>query len=125
VGKLDLEGELEILGEELARLRAAGEPLEELNAFLDKHGFRVPVKAMQPEVDRTSKQILDYLAENNQPRTRVEIEDHVEGRTAHKRMALKNLCITGEVVKVGTGVKGDPLHYDLAITGGGNNNQNE
>jgi hypothetical protein len=122
VGKLDLKGELEILGEELARVRAAGEPLEELDAFLDKHGIRVPVKAMQPEVDPTCKQILDYLAETNEPRTRVEIEDHVEGRTAHKRTALKNLCTTGKVVKAGTGVKGNPLHYGLAIKGGGNNN---
>ena len=122
VGKQDLEGELEILGEELARVRAAGEPLEELTAFLDKHGIRVPVKAMQPDVDRTSTQILDYLAESNESRTRVEIESHVEGRTTHKRMALKNLCTTGEVVKAGTGVKGDPLHYGLEITGGGNNN---
>jgi hypothetical protein len=122
VGKLHLKGELEIFGEEFARIRAAGEPLEKLNVFLDKHGIHVPVNAMQPEVDRTSKRILDYLAESNEPRTRVEIEDHVEGRTAHKRTALKNLCTTGKVVKVGAGVKGDPLHYALAIKGGGNNN---
>lgn len=119
---LDLGGELEILGEELARMRAAGEPVEDVHAFLDKHGIHVPVEAVQPEVDRTSKQILDYLAESSEQRTRMEIEHHVEGRTAHKRAALKHLCTTGKVVKAGAGFKGDPLYYGLATKWDGNNN---
>jgi hypothetical protein len=122
VGKLDLKGELEILGEELARIKAAGEPLEGLHAFLAKHGIQVPVLAVRPQIDRISKQILDYLAGSNEPRTRVEIEARVEGRTAHKRTALKNLCTTGKVVKGGAGFRGDPLHYSLATEGDGNNN---
>jgi hypothetical protein len=99
---LDLGGELEILGEELARMRAAGEPIEEVHAFLAKHGIHVSELVKQPQVDRVGKQILDYLAESNESRTRVEIEDHVEGRTGQKRTVLKNLCITGKVAKVGT-----------------------
>lgn len=93
-----------------------------MHAFLAKHGIFMPLPAVQPEIDRFSKQILDYLAEINESRTRVEIEDHVEGRTAQKRTALKNLCITGKVVKLGTGVKGDPLRYILATKWDGNNN---
>ncbi len=119
---LDLGGELEILGEELARMRAVGEPMEEVHSFLAKHGIHVPVLVVQPQVDRVSEQILDYLAGSNRPCTRVEIEAHVEGRTGQKRTALKTLCITGKVVRVGTGVKGNPLHYVLATKWDGNNN---
>ena len=122
VGKLDLGGELEVLGEELARMRAAGEPVEEMHTFLAKHGIHVPVLVVQPQVDRVSKQILDYLAGSNEPCTRVEIEAHIKGRTTHKRTALKNLCTIGKVVRDGAGFKGDPLQYSLATEGGGNNN---
>ncbi len=120
VGTLDIERELEILGEELARV-AVGEPLEDLHAFLAKYGIYVPVKVVRPEVDRTSKRILDYLAESNEPRTRVEIEDHVEGRTAHKRAALKNLYTTGIVVKRGAGWSGHSTagHFASSDASGG------
>ena len=46
---LDLGGELEILGEELARMRAVGEPMEEVHSFLAKHGIHVPVLVVQPQ----------------------------------------------------------------------------
>jgi len=42
MGRKDLEWALEILGEELARAEATGEPLEELRAHLAERGFSVP-----------------------------------------------------------------------------------
>ncbi len=77
-------------------------------------GVQLPAPQVSPETEaliRISERILDYLGRSYEPRTRVKIEAHVEGRTAHKRTALKNLCATGRVVESGAGTKGDPLRY--------------
>jgi hypothetical protein len=66
---------------------------------------------------RISERILGYLARSNEPRTRSEIEAHVEGRTVHKRAALKELRANGRVVQSGRGTKGDPFGYRPAESG--------
>jgi hypothetical protein len=111
----DLDAALEILSEESARVEAAGEPLEDLRAYLAKHGFRVSELPIPAEATRISAQILDYLDRSDEPRTRVELEAYVKGRTAHKRTALKNLCTTGKVVSSGAGSRGNPLRYGTRI----------
>jgi hypothetical protein len=110
-----LDAGLEILSEEFARVKAAGERLEDLRAYLAEHGFRVSELPIPAEYTRISAQILDYLGRSDESRTRVEIEAHVEGRTARKRTALKNLCTTGKVVLSGRGSKGNPLRYGTRI----------
>jgi hypothetical protein len=60
---------------------------------------------------RMSERILGYLERSNEPRTRSEIETHVEGRTVHKRTVIKALCASGRVVRSGRGTKGDPFRY--------------
>jgi putative DNA primase/helicase len=67
----------------------------------------------EAEATRIAEAIISYLGGTEEPRTRVEIEAHVEGRTTHKRAALKSLCATGEVSESGAGSKGDPLRYRL------------
>ena len=57
------------------------------------------------EVDagRIGEAIAAYLAGCNEPQTRVQIEAHVEGKTKHKRTALKTLCAAGRVSESGAG----------------------
>jgi len=52
--------------------------------------------------------IVAYLTSCDDAQTRVQIETHVEGKTKHKRTALKALCAAGRVSESGAGAKGDP-----------------
>jgi hypothetical protein len=110
-----LDDVLEILSDEYARVKAAGEPLEDLRAYFAEHGLRVSELPVPAKVSRIGAQILDYLNRSDEPQTRVELEGHVIGRTAHKRAALKNLCTTGKVVLSGASSKGNPLRYGTRI----------
>jgi hypothetical protein len=67
----------------------------------------------EAEAGRIGEAIVAYLAGCIEPLTRVQIETHVEGKTKHKRAALKALCAAGRVSESGAGAKGDPLRYEL------------
>jgi hypothetical protein len=71
------------------------------------------VERSEAEAGRISEAIVAYLAGSDEPQTRVQIEAHVEGKTKHKRTALKALCAAGRVSESGAGAKGDPLRYAL------------
>jgi putative DNA primase/helicase len=71
------------------------------------------VERAQADTSRIVEQILDYLRGSDESHTRVDIETHVEGKTAHKRAALKSLTGTGQVTFTGTGSKGDPFLYRI------------
>ncbi len=108
----------ELLTEALTVLEADGEDVREARQWLADHGVQLPVPQASPETEaliRISEQILDYLGRSDEPRMRVEIEARVEGRTAHKRTALKNLCTIGKVVLSGAGSKGKPPRYGTRI----------
>jgi len=93
--------------------------VQDARRWFADYGVELPTLPVSPEdqaVIRISEQIFDYLRRSKEPQTRVEIEAHVKGRTAHKCTALKNLCASGRVVESGAGSKGDPLRYDLAKT---------
>lgn len=105
-----------LLAEALAVLEADGEDVREARQWFADHGVQLPAPQVSPESEaliRISERILGYLGRSNEPRTRVELEARVGGRTAHMRTALKNLCVSGRVVQSGAGSKGDPLRYDL------------
>jgi len=93
------------------------EDVQDARRWFADYGVELPTLPVSPEdqaVIRISEQIFDYLRWSKEPRTRVEIEAHVEGKTARKRTALQSLCTTGKVVESGKGSKGNPLRYDLA-----------
>jgi putative DNA primase/helicase len=71
------------------------------------------VERSEAEAGRLGEAIAFYLDLCNEPQTRVQIEAHVEGKTKHKRTALKALCSSGRVSESGAGAKGDPLRYTL------------
>ncbi len=84
-----------------------------LNFDPAERSLALGVERSEAEAGRISEAIVAYLAGCGEPQTRVQIEAHVEGKTKHKRTALKALCATGRVSESGAGAKGDPLRYAL------------
>jgi hypothetical protein len=105
----------ELLVEALSILEGAGEDVLAISQWFADRGVKLP-NPQVPEAKalaRTSAQILSYLRQSDEPRTRTEIEANVRGKTACKRTALKNLCASGKVVESGEGCKGNLLRYEL------------
>jgi hypothetical protein len=69
------------------------------------------VERSEADAGRIAETIVTYLDGCREPQTRVQIETHVEGKTKHKRTALKALCAAGRVSESGAGAKGDPFRY--------------
>jgi hypothetical protein len=88
-------------------------PETTLQFHADIRALSLGVVRADAEKSRLGEQILDYLRNSKDARTRADIEEHVEGKTVHKRAALKNLCATGQVLSAGTGSKGDPFFYRI------------
>lgn len=96
-----------------------GEDIPESTLQFDDNIRSLSLGVVRADADtsRLAEQILSYLRESKGPRTRPEIENHIEGKTVHKRAALKNLCSTGQVLSMGTGSKGDPYLYRIGGLG--------
>ena len=84
-----------------------------LNFDPAERSLSLGVERSEAEAGRIGEAIAVYLAGCGDPQTRVQIEGHVEGKTKHKRAALKALCAAGRVSESGAGAKGDPLRYAL------------
>ncbi len=94
-----------------------------LNFDPTERSLSLGVERSEAEAGRIGEAIAVYLAGSDEPQTRIEIEAHVEGKTKHKRTALKALCAAGRVSESGAGAKGDPLRFALnpsANSQGGN-----
>jgi hypothetical protein len=88
-------------------------PESVLNFDPAERSLSLGVERSEAEAERIGEAIAAYLAGCHEPQTRVEIEARVEGKTKHKRTALKSLCAAGRVSESGAGAKGDPLRYAL------------
>ena len=84
-----------------------------LNFDPAERSLSLGVERAEAEAGRIGESIAAYLAGCDEPQTRIQIEAHVEGKTKHKRTALKALCAAGRVSESGAGAKGDPLRYTL------------
>ena len=84
-----------------------------LNFDPAERSLSLGVERSEAEAGRIGEAIATYLAGCDEPQTRVQIEAHVEGKTKHKRTALRALCAVGRVSESGAGAKGDPLRYAL------------
>jgi hypothetical protein len=62
-----------------------------LNFDPDDRSLSLGAEKGHAETDRIEESILAYIAGCNEPQTRVQIEDHVEGKTTHLRKGLKSL----------------------------------
>jgi AAA domain-containing protein/Toprim domain-containing protein len=85
-----------------------------LNFDPAERSLSLGVERSEAEAERMGEAIVTYLSGCGGPQTRVQIESHVEGKTKHKRTALKALCAVGRLSESGAGAKGDPLRYQLA-----------
>jgi hypothetical protein len=85
-----------------------------LNFEAAERSLSLGIERSEAEAGRISEAIVAYLSGCDEPQTRVQIEAHVEGKTKHKRTALKTLSAAGRVSESGAGTKGDPLRYELS-----------
>lgn len=117
VGRKDLEWALEILGEEFARAKTLGEPLEELRGYLVEHGVTVPEVTAEADRQECEAAILDFLRDTREPQTQAQIRDGVQGKTATIRAALTELARSKSLSRTGDGTKGKPFLYAMPRTG--------
>ena len=66
------------------------------------------------DLDSLKGALLDYLALSGEPLTEAVICEEVEGRTALKRKALRELVAGGTVARAGKGGKSDPFKYSCS-----------
>jgi hypothetical protein len=76
------------------------------------------VEKSEADTAKTSEAIIAYLVVCVESQTRIQIEEHVGGKTSHLRSAIKSLIAAGRLLESGGGVKGDPLRYELNSSGG-------
>jgi len=69
----------------------------------------------EAERDRIADAILIFLSRCVEPQTREQIENSVEGKTKHKRTAIRALAEVGRIVESGAGTKGSPFRYELSL----------
>lgn len=97
----------------LQTIQRYGEDLEETVLNYDKGEGSVTVGNTRQEQDTNCMEelIIDFLSKQKEPVIEKVIADEVEGRTALKRKALRELIKQGEIVRSGRGGKGDPYRY--------------
>ena len=117
MGRKDLEWALEILGEEFARAKTLGEPLEELRRYLVERGVTVPEVTTEADRQEYEAAILHFLRDAREPQTQAQIRDGVQGKTATIRVALTQLARSKSVSRTGDGTKGKPFLYAMPGTG--------
>jgi putative DNA primase/helicase len=84
-----------------------------LNFDPEERSLSLGVEKSEAETGRIGEAIAAYLAGCDEPQTRMQIEEHVEGRTTDLRKALKELRAAGQLSESGTGTKGDPFRFGL------------
>jgi hypothetical protein len=99
----------------LSTIQRYAQDLEESAVGLDDN--RVPrLVGTRDEFDqgRAENAILEFLTGQEEPQTENEIDEAIEGKTKHKRGALRARVTAGRVTRSGGGKKGDPYRYELA-----------
>jgi hypothetical protein len=84
-----------------------------LNFDTVERSLSLGAEKSQAETERVGEAIATYLAGCDEPQTREQVEEHVEGKTAKVRGALKALCDAGRVSRSGSGTRGNPFYYGL------------
>lgn len=97
-----------------------GHDLEETVLEWDEKQRAISLGGSKQEADifRVQEDIRRALQIQEEPVTRETLEEAIEGKTSHKRSALKQLVETHKVERLGKGGKGDPFTYQLAINPG-------
>jgi hypothetical protein len=64
---------------------------------------------------KIAEAILEFLKTQSEPVTEKIIDDEVEGKTVHKRKALRDLFAKGEIARSGGGKRNDPYLYSCSL----------
>ncbi len=70
----------------------------------------------EADIQTASESILVLLRDAGEPRTEVEIDGAVEGKTGLKRKALRALVKQEKITREGAGRKGDPYRYRFSFS---------
>lgn len=94
-----------------------GTDLEPTVMIFDVDSKTISLGGSKEEEDtkKIATEILEFLKMNKDPVGEPVIEEEVEGRTTLKRKALRMLVITGEVMRSGSGKRGDPFMYSCSL----------
>ncbi len=97
-------------------LQRYGNDLPETVLGFDNAQRTVTIGKSKHEADlyNLKEALLDYLATSGEPLTEAVIGEEVEGRTALKRKALRELVADGAVARTGKGGKADPFKYSCS-----------
>ncbi|MGD0950446.1 MAG: AAA family ATPase [Candidatus Binatia bacterium] len=102
----------------LSSVQRVGEDLPETVVELDPETRAVRTAGTRQEADVSGVKsaIVEYLSGLNDPVDEPMINQHVEGRNAAKREALRALVAVGSLDRSGSGKRGDPYRYTLSRT---------
>ena len=75
------------------------------------------MKNLSPREERTKRRLLEFIYLSPNGRTKSEIVRNVSGRTQDIARLLKFLFKDGQLVRLGSGVKGDPFVYKVPTIG--------
>jgi len=70
----------------------------------------------EAEQERIGEAILEYLSGAGEAKPEAEIDKEVEGKTTHKRAALRELVKAAKVGRSGKGKSGDPYRYEVSFS---------
>jgi hypothetical protein len=90
-------------------------PETTLNFDSEQRTATVGKSKQDTDLDHLKEALLDYLSSSGEPLTEAVISEEVEGRTALKRKALRELVAEGTVVRTGRGGKSDPFRYSCSL----------
>jgi hypothetical protein len=99
----------------LSSVQRVGEDLPETVVELDPETRAVHVGGTRHDADVATVKaaILEHLSSLTEPVDEAAIDAGVEGRTKHKREALRGLVEKARVQRTGAGKKGDPYRYGI------------
>jgi putative DNA primase/helicase len=80
----------------------------------EHHSLTLGTEKSEVEIESLEDAIVLFLEAGDGPKTRLEIEDAVEGRTGMKRKALQRLVDAGRVIREGTGRRGDSFLFSCS-----------
>jgi len=102
-----------------------GQDLEEtvLEWDPDRRAITLGGSKKETDVVRIKEEIKAFLQGQDASMSRETIEEAVEGKTAYKRQALKELRDSKVVERIGKGKSGDPFMYRLASPDQGRNSE--
>lgn len=102
----------------LSSTQRYGTDLEEMVVVLDEETRTVQAGTSRAEADeqQAAAAILDYLGTLSEPVEESEIREAVQVQTKMQVRALRTLVTGGEVIREGTGKRGDPYCYSVSCS---------